>query len=55
MSEAQTVRVQPTLDQLVAQAKQLSNQVDSLGQQYDGLKIEVAHAKSEEHYAQIDA
>jgi peptidoglycan DL-endopeptidase CwlO len=55
VSEAQTVRVQPTLDSLVAQAKQLSHQVDSLGQQYDGLKIEVAHAKSEEHYAQIDA
>jgi len=55
VSEAQTVRVQPSLGTLVAQAKQLSNQVDSLGQQYDGLKIEVAHAKSEEHYAQLDA
>jgi outer membrane murein-binding lipoprotein Lpp len=55
VSEAQTVRDQPTLDSLVAQAKQLSNEVDSLGQQYDGLKIEVAHAKSEEHYAEVDA
>jgi peptidoglycan DL-endopeptidase CwlO len=50
-SQAQTVRVQPTLSSLVAEAKQLSNQVDSLGQQYDGLKIEVAHAKSEEYFA----
>ena len=55
MSQAQTVRVQPTLDSLVAQAKKLSNEVDLLGQQYDGLKIELAHAKSEEHYAQLDA
>src|SRR6202522_2878084 len=55
VSEAQTVRVQPTLDSLVAQAKQLSNEVDSLSQQYDGLKIEVTHAKSEEHYAELDA
>ena len=50
-SQAQTVRVQPTLSSLVAEAKQLSNQVDSLGQQYDGLKIEIAHAKSEEFFA----
>ena len=50
-SQAQTVRVQPSLSSLVAEAKQLSNQVDSLGQQYDGLKIEIAHAKSEEFFA----
>jgi peptidoglycan DL-endopeptidase CwlO len=50
-SQAQTVRVQPSLSSLVAEAKQLSNQVDSLGQQYDGLKIEIAHAKSEEYFA----
>jgi cell wall-associated NlpC family hydrolase len=55
VSQAQTVRVQPSLDSLVAQAKQLSNEVDNLSQQYDGLKIEVAHAKSEEHYAEVDA
>jgi cell wall-associated NlpC family hydrolase len=55
VSQAQTVRVQPSLSALVAEAKQLSHQVDSLSQQYDGLKIEVAHAKSEEHYAEIDA
>jgi len=50
-SQAQTVRVQPSLNQLVAEAKQLSQQVDSLSQQYDGLKIEVTHAKSEEFFA----
>ena len=55
VSEAQTVRVQPSLSALVAQAKQLSKEVDGLSQQYDGLKIEVAHAKSEEHYAEVDA
>jgi cell wall-associated NlpC family hydrolase len=55
VSEAQTVRVQPSLNSLVAEAKQLSNEVDNLSQQYDGLKIEVTHAKSEEHYAQLDA
>ena len=55
MSQAQTVRFQPSLNTLVAEAKQLSNEVDSLGQQYDGLQIEITHAKSEEHYAQVDA
>jgi peptidoglycan DL-endopeptidase CwlO len=55
VSQAQTVHVQPSLSALVAEAKQLSNEVDSLSQQYDGLKIEVAHAKSEEHYAEADA
>jgi cell wall-associated NlpC family hydrolase len=55
VSEAQTVRVQSSLTSLVAEAKQLSNEVDSLGQQYDGLKIEITHAKSEEHYAVLDA
>jgi len=46
-SEAQTVTSQPSLKQLVAEATQLSNEVDSLGQQYDGLKIQLAHANSE--------
>ena len=50
-SQAQTVRVQPSLSSLVAEARQLSNEVDSLGQQYDGLKIEITHAKSEEYFA----
>jgi cell wall-associated NlpC family hydrolase len=46
-SQAQTVASQPSLKDLVAQATQLSNEVDSLGQQYDGLKIQLAHANSE--------
>lgn len=46
-SQAQTVRAQPSLKDLVAEATQLSNEVDSLGQQYDGLKIQLAHANSE--------
>ena len=46
-SQAQTVRAQPSLKDLVAEATQLSNEVDSLGQQFDGLKIQLAHANSE--------
>jgi cell wall-associated NlpC family hydrolase len=46
-SQAQTVSSQPSLKDLVAQATQLSNEVDSLGQQYDGLVIQLGHAKSE--------
>ncbi|HTW20025.1 MAG TPA: NlpC/P60 family protein [Mycobacteriales bacterium] len=55
-SDAQTVTAQPSLKTLVAEATTLSNQVDSLGQQYDELQIEIAHAKSEEKLAkQADA
>ena len=54
-SHAQTVSSQPTLTQLVAQAKKLSNEVDSLGQQYDGLRIQLAHAKSEVRIAKLAA
>ncbi len=46
-SQAQTVASTPSLKELVAQATQLSNEVDSLGQQYDGLQIQLAHANSE--------
>ncbi len=54
-SEAQTVRSQPSLNTLVAQAKQLSQEVDSLGQQYDGLKIQLAQAKSQVKVANLAA
>ena len=47
ISQAQTVSSQPSLKEQVAEATQLSNEVDSLGQQYDGLKIQLAHANSE--------
>jgi cell wall-associated NlpC family hydrolase len=46
-SQAQTGGSTPSLKQLVAQATQLSNEVDSLGQQYDGLQIQLAHANAE--------
>ncbi len=46
-SEAQTVRSQPSLTTLVAQARQLSNEVDSLGKQCDGLQIQLTPARAE--------
>jgi len=51
-SEARTVTSQPSLQTLVKEATTLSNQVDSLGQQYDELQIEIAHAKSAEKLAE---
>jgi peptidoglycan DL-endopeptidase CwlO len=40
---------------MVAEATQLSNEVDALGQQYDGLKIQLAHANSEVKVAKLAA
>jgi peptidoglycan DL-endopeptidase CwlO len=54
-SDAQTVQPRPSLNALVAEATQLSNEVDSLGQQYDGLQIEISHAKTEERLAKLAA
>src|ERR1700758_3763596 len=54
-SQAQTVSSQPSLKDLVAEATQLSNEVDSLGQQFDGLKIQLAHANSEGKTAKLAA
>ena len=54
-SRAQTVSSQPSLKDLVAEATQLSNEVDSLGQQFDGLKIQLAHANSEVKIAKLAA
>jgi cell wall-associated NlpC family hydrolase len=51
-SDAQTTLPKPSLNQLVAEANKLSNQITSLGQQYDGLKIQLQHAQSEEKYAE---
>jgi len=52
-SDAQTTAntPQPTLKQRVAEADTLSNQITSLGQQYDGLQIQLSHAESEEKFA----
>ena len=55
VSDASTVHTQPSLASLVAEARQLSNEVDSLGQQYDGLQIQMAHAKTEERLAKLAA
>jgi cell wall-associated NlpC family hydrolase len=54
-SQAQTVASQPSLKDLVAEATQLSNQVDSLGQQFDGLKIQLTHANSAAKTAKLAA
>ena len=54
-SQAQTVTSQPSLKDLVAEATQLSNEVDSLGQQYDGLKIQLTHANSQVKIAKLAA
>ena len=54
-SQAETVSSPPSLKQLVAEATSLSNEVDSLGQQYDSLKIQLAHANSEVKIAKLAA
>jgi cell wall-associated NlpC family hydrolase len=54
-SDARTFQPKPSLAALVAQVKQLSNEVDTLGQQYDGLQIQIAHAKTEERLAKLAA
>ena len=41
----------PSLKALVAQATQLSNQINTLSEQYDGLRIQLAQARSEEQIA----
>jgi peptidoglycan DL-endopeptidase CwlO len=45
----------PTLDQLVAKANALSQQIDNLGQQFDGLQIQLAQAKAEVKIARTSA
>jgi peptidoglycan DL-endopeptidase CwlO len=54
-SAAQTIRLQPSLASLVAEATQLSNQVDSLSQQYDSLQIQIGSAKTQERLAKLAA
>jgi cell wall-associated NlpC family hydrolase len=55
VSDAQTAAPRPSLGSLVKEATQLSNEVDSLGQQYDGLQIQIAHARTEEQLAKLAA
>jgi peptidoglycan DL-endopeptidase CwlO len=54
-SDASVAQPQPTLASLVAEATKLSNQVDSLSQQYDGLLIQISHAREEERLAKLAA
>jgi cell wall-associated NlpC family hydrolase len=54
-SDAATALPRPSLGQLVAEATKLSNEVDSLGQQYDGLQLQLSHARAEEKLAKLAA
>jgi cell wall-associated NlpC family hydrolase len=54
-SDAATALPKPSLAQLVAEATKLSNEVDSLGQQYDALQIQLSHARAEEKLAKLAA
>ena len=52
ISAAQVVAPKPDLKTLVAQAKQLEFQINSLSEQYDGLRIQLTRAKSNAKIAQ---
>ncbi len=45
-SMAKTTAPKPTLTELVAQAKQLETQINSLSEQFDGLRIQVSRAQA---------
>lgn len=47
ISSAAPASTPSSLDALVARANQLSNEIDSLGQQFDGLRIQLTEARSE--------
>lgn len=47
LSSAVTQQPQPTLKELVAKARALSNQINSLSEQYDGLSIQLTQARSQ--------
>lgn len=49
---AATSDPQPSLDNLVAQAKQLAHQIDVLSEQYDGLRIQLTEARTQAKTAQ---
>src|SRR5215469_82956 len=54
-SEAATTLPKPSLSAEVAEATKLSNEVDSLGQQYDELQIQMSHASMEERLSKLAA
>jgi cell wall-associated NlpC family hydrolase len=49
---AQTTSPQPSLNALVAQAKQLEFQINALSEQYDGLNIQLTRAQADAQIAQ---
>jgi cell wall-associated NlpC family hydrolase len=52
ISAAQVITPQPNLKTLVAQAKVLENQINSLSEQYDGLRIQLTRAQANSKVAQ---
>jgi peptidoglycan DL-endopeptidase CwlO len=50
-SQAQTTATQPSLTSLVARAKQLEFQINSLSEQYDGLRLQLSHAQTDAQVA----
>ena len=46
ISSAQTRAPSPTLSSLVAQAQQLTYQINALSEQYDGLRVELSSART---------
>jgi cell wall-associated NlpC family hydrolase len=52
ISAAQVIAPKPDLKALVAQAKQLEFQINSLSEQYDGLRIQLTRAKANAQIAQ---
>jgi len=50
-SQAQPAAQTPTLTALIAQAKQLEFQINALSEQYDGLRIQLTQAQSDERIA----
>ena len=52
ISAAQVVAPKPDLKTLVAQAKQLEFQINSLSEQYDGLRIQLTRAQANAKIAQ---
>jgi cell wall-associated NlpC family hydrolase len=52
---AATRAPQPSLTSLVAQARQLSEQINTLSEQYDGLRVQLTEAQAETKIAQTTA
>jgi cell wall-associated NlpC family hydrolase len=52
---AATRAPQPSLSSLVAQARQLSEQINTLSEQYDGLRVQLTEAQAETKIAQTTA